>query len=415
MERIIENNINVDDGKNNKNNEGMDDNEECADDNEECADDNEECANDNEDIDNCIICGKPTGSDGCKSKKYCNRTCLKRAYKWKKLSDEERQKRIDNVRKKNRQCEVCNKPLAVNAPITKIYCSDACRSYASDINNGKKRRKPGDVNLVKKNCFTCNKSFETDNNNKLYCDTVCKGRARSLENLDDEERQDKIDRIGKTFNCKNCDEEFQPNRIDAINFCSRKCHNDHAMKELKNKKNICYNFLEECKKEQGECAICDESNIRLFEFAHYDRKSKNIDMSHCKDINKIKNELKLGRWLCVWCHRDETYWETGENKNKKVIENKKYVKKIKLEIGKCDICKIKVKDSTNHLFDFDHIDQATKSTEVAQLMKCDLDIIKEEIDKCRLLCCKCHRLYSIQQQYDNLERKKLQKEQDLDD
>ena len=73
-------------------------------------------------------------------------------------------------------------------------------------------------------------------------------RAIRWNELSEEEIKEKLENIGKTFYCKNCNNIIESKRIDSINFCSRKCHGDYAIKELMNKKKICYDFLEECKK-----------------------------------------------------------------------------------------------------------------------------------------------------------------------
>jgi len=112
--------------------------------------------------------------------------------------------------------------------------------------------------------------------------------------------------------------------------------------------------------------------------------------------------------MCVVI-RDETFNEVNRSINPIRIQNREYVNKVKMDFGKCDICKLMVTESTTHLFDFDHLDQSTKCTEVSAIMHFNINKLKEEIAKCRLLCCKCHRLYSIQQQYENLEKIKNSK------
>ena len=76
----------------------------------------------------------------------------------------------------------------------------------------------------------------------------------------------------------------------------------------------------------------------------------------------------------------------------------KLVNEEKLKIAKCSICDIAVTEETTRCFDFDHIDMNTKTDTISNLCsKCSIKKIKEEIDKCRLLCCNCHRLHTIKQ------------------
>ena len=48
----------------------------------------------------------------------------------------------------------------------------------------------------------------------------------------------------------------------------------------------------------------------------------------------------------------------------------------------------------HQLFDWDHIDPKTKRAAISRMMRngSSLTKIEEEIEKCQLLCCKCHRL-----------------------
>ena len=66
----------------------------------------------------------------------------------------------------------------------------------------------------------------------------------------------------------------------------------------------------------------------------------------------------------------------------------------KLEVGSCVSCNVKVNIGEEYLFDWDHINPETKKDSISNLtrdLKPDTEII-EEIKKCQLLCCKCHRL-----------------------
>lgn len=205
------------------------------------------------------------------------------------------------------------------------------------------------------------------------------------------------------------------------------------------------------------CQKCGESNISLLEFAHYDRKNKNVSIRDFRSIEVLKNELSKGRFLCIWCHRLETREEINRNmKNKsyeytieeinmskgisevkkcngpmcngekrhkslfyssgkylksqckkcvlykdnlKRIRAREHVANVKLDIKVCEICNISVTRDTVCCFDFDHIDRNTKFKEISKLVKDGYPIekIDYEISKCRMLCCKCHRLHTIKQ------------------
>ena len=348
----------------------------------------------------CTICGIQISPE---RKQYCSLTCIKRAYKWRKLGDEEMQKRITEFQD-GRDCIVCGKKVQKNK--TSNYCSIKCK-YKEHYRKRNEKQPKVEKEIVISKCVICEKDFEKEHVNHLCCSNQCASNNRRWKNLSEDDKKEKFKLLNKSvvFNCKHCNNVINRWRIDNTLFCSRKCHADYNMEQLKLKKNICYEFLEQCKKEAGQCAECDETNIRLFEFAHYDRSFKTIDMSHCKDLDKIKEELLVGRWLCINCHRTETLNEVPRDKNPVKIRNREYVNDVKLAIGCCKLCNIKVTETTTHHFEFDHVDQSTKSNEIAQLMNRNINIIKAEIEKCRLLCCKCHRLHSIEQQYENLRKK----------
>ncbi len=210
----------------------------------------------------------------------------------------------------------------------------------------------------------------------------------------------------------------------------------------------------------SKCAKCGETDIKLLDFSHYSRKDKSVDLRIPHSIAKLKEELTKGRFLCVWCHRLETaeeYKNIVEKNNKEYfrytkealdlaidanakmcggplckrtmrhsslfyqdkngklsnhckkcksvysrigrLRAKNYVTRIKLETGQCQECKIPVTEKTICCFDYDHLDMKTKTHTISR-MTCGgrrNDSIQKEIDKCRLLCCKCHRIYTWSQ------------------
>lgn len=198
------------------------------------------------------------------------------------------------------------------------------------------------------------------------------------------------------------------------------------------------------------CTVCGESNTLLFDFAHFDRKNRNVQMRETTSINKLNQELHKGRILCVWCHRLETFLETqsevktyedysykpGEcvlntqihkcngplckgsmrsihhfytnnfkrckkcwcySVSLKRIKARDHVNNMKLNIGKCNVCFVEVSTTNTCCFDFDHIDRSKKTKNIADFVSDgnSIESINREIKKCQLLCCKCHRLKSL--------------------
>tara|TARA_Y100000768_G_C23805224_1_gene599153 strand:+ start:105 stop:788 length:684 start_codon:yes stop_codon:yes gene_type:complete len=198
----------------------------------------------------------------------------------------------------------------------------------------------------------------------------------------------------------------------------------------------------------AQTCLCGEDRGILLEFAHNDRNEKierdgkKLDMSSIRSKCIAENELKKGRFLCVFCHREETmtenrlisensieslviscsknYTETGiecrGNICRKRLQNaslfknskskcancisiekmykrkikQKYMQDQKVKYGKCSFCKMECKHSNSHLFDWDHV--FGKNINVSKLITYSKNIISNEIKLCRLLCAKCHRI-----------------------
>jgi hypothetical protein len=59
--------------------------------------------------------------------------------------------------------------------------------------------------------------------------------------------------------------------------------------------------------------------------------------------------------------------------------------------GKCALC------SSTERLEFDHIDPATKVTDLTRWMNLPYERVKPEADKCQLLCHACHKLKTLSQ------------------
>jgi hypothetical protein len=229
----------------------------------------------------------------------------------------------------------------------------------------------------------------------------------------------------------------------------RKC-NCYNIKEHYKKNGRAYRNYKNEVKDKSKCEECGCTDIRLLEFDHIGEKNMNISKSFSKTA--IKKELELVRVLCVWCHRlhtrkqmDEIKVKTNETFNiinrpinleegRKCIgklckgslqyktefytsvkasvckvcnsydsrlkreNNFNFVNSLKLSLKKCELCNISVTDSNTTCFDFDHL--RDKKIEISALIKRNKDTTKEileESKKCRLLCCKCHKLVTCEQ------------------
>ena len=222
-----------------------------------------------------------------------------------------------------------------------------------------------------------------------------------------------------------------------------------------------------------KCEICECDDIEMLDFDHIDQETKNFNLATKKSVANIIEESKKTRILCVWCHRLHSKKQTDENiimkkedydytqeENDEIIdsdnskscngifcngrlrdikyfyiiknilkslcikcsgynglvkrlENREYVINIKLKIGSCQKCDKKVTKDTVCCFDFDHIDRKTKLFNISRLVQRGNNVkekIDDEIKKCQLLCCYCHRKKSNEESgYEKLDLEKLYK------
>lgn len=278
-------------------------------------------------------------------------------------------------------------------------------------------------NIECRDCNICGKSYLPANQLSLFCNVECKrlGRNKRLRDQSQEEKSDckRLDRNKRRRDqllarkpdrqCVACSSEIPKARTSIAIFCSRRCKEKHhglrAKEDGRHTKKKLKALNLEARQSQGKCANCDETDVRVFEFAHFNREDKEVSVTTHQNLSKVREEFKKGRFLCVWCHRLETKAENEQihSQTPSAISQRNarnYINLIKLEIGACCFCNIKVTDETFSCFEFDHIDPATKTDTVSSLALGSKEILHEELEKCRLLCCKCHRLRTIEQAKD---------------
>jgi hypothetical protein len=71
------------------------------------------------------------------------------------------------------------------------------------------------------------------------------------------------------------------------------------------------------------------------------------------------------------------------------------IKMIEYKGGKCEKCGLKLEDSHYCVFDFHHTDPKNKDPKFKRIKSQKWNVIKNEIDKCELLCSNCHRLKHV--------------------
>lgn len=144
------------------------------------------------------------------------------------------------------------------------------------------------------------------------------------------------------------------------------------------------------------CADCSKIYEPVcMEYDHIDNKKLAVSkMVHENfSINSIKEEIAKCELVCVLCHKTRTYNRlmikfNGPKKSFAYIRNKTLLHEAKSK--PCHVCGMSYKPWQ---MEFDHLDRENKTACVGQLSGtgCSVKRIKEEIEKCQLLCALCHR------------------------
>lgn len=106
---------------------------------------------------------------------------------------------------------------------------------------------------------------------------------------------------------------------------------------------------------------------------------------------------KENYYLCTRCGENDSNRFYGHQKSVckrcRNIEDKQKRQRYKEQAieylgSKCNICGY---DKCNQALEFHHLDQSKKSDKYVSMRNWSFESKKEELDKCILLCCRCHR------------------------
>jgi hypothetical protein len=112
-------------------------------------------------------------------------------------------------------------------------------------------------------------------------------------------------------------------------------------------------------------------------------------------IHRRENIDKNKGRTCSLCKRKYNYIrEKGHTKSKCnscMVNTRRFEKKIKAQKylgGKCRICGY---NKCSEALDFHHLDPSTKLFEISGSHSRKWSVLQTELDKCVLICCRCHR------------------------
>jgi len=140
----------------------------------------------------------------------------------------------------------------------------------------------------------------------------------------------------------------------------------------------------------GKCTNCNNNNMFQLTFHHIDKNNKDFEFGESKNyrLSKIKNELDKCIILCQNCHREHHYNEDNtyeRSKSKLIYLEYKGSECIKCGYNKCpDALTFHHRNPIEKEFSIGSLSERFNS--IDELSK----LIKNEIDKCDLLCANCH-------------------------
>ena len=146
--------------------------------------------------------------------------------------------------------------------------------------------------------------------------------------------------------------------------------------------------------------IADELNSSQTNVRHWIKKHS---------LTKIKKKNKEKK-VCPKCKEEKSlkdFYKRSKGSNResevggycKCCSNKYHsnrVKEVKIRMveyksGECERCELKLEDTHYSVFDFHHTDPKEKDPNFDKIKYQKWEVIKNEIDKCKLLCSNCHR------------------------
>jgi hypothetical protein len=140
-------------------------------------------------------------------------------------------------------------------------------------------------------------------------------------------------------------------------------------------------------KENNSCNICGETRFYCLDFHHRDPSTKKDTVCnlirHGYSTQTIKEEIDKCDIICSNCHRKE-----HTNTYKYLTKKARYVLELKKK-SCCSKCGLSIPEC----LDFHHIND-NKTDDIGAMLRnknISLEDIKNEIDKCIIVCSNCHR------------------------
>lgn len=292
---------------------------------------------------------------------------------------------------------------AQNSLIPSVRCL-SCRTTsqkkdARGRERGKKREVPEEISETHQKCTKCFRvkeisQFTSTNGNCKGCNKHSRTQyKKAREKAENHNTNDE----GDTIMCVRCwcvkDTANFVTDKGHIGVVCPKCRGEIAL--YKSKFNDAYLDI---KKSKGPCVDCGESDIRVLEFDHIDRTTKERGITECRSISQLMEEAPKCEIRCVICHIRRTKEQLNIRGSWGRESRKEYVDNKKIEIGGCESCGWFDKTLLEALH-FDHLDENDKDVDISFMVAkfYPIEEINDEIMKCQLYCANCHKRRTLQQ------------------
>ena len=156
---------------------------------------------------------------------FCGKKCL---YKYTRIKWRE-----ENPKKEKtliiKECKYCGNEFgAYNEQ--KLYCNEICRGKNINARNSLLKQGFAYDHIYEKKCKFCGKDFETTKPNQIYCCKRCSAKYQ-IELVKEKRRQRFLKESATPRICRNCGKEFIISDFKQVH-CSEKCYSQYKRKRI---------------------------------------------------------------------------------------------------------------------------------------------------------------------------------------
>ena len=212
--------------------------------------------------------------------------------------------------------------------------------------------------------------------------------------------RDKTKSSGRSSHCNECKNEsrkFRDKNPDLVQRSKGRLYNNSREKYLANRDKILQRerqkrlenpqkYRDAVKRWREKHPDIDKQRKREYYWNNVEKERERSNVYHKNNPDKARESRK--RWNKN--NPDKVKKNASQYAKKKSATRK--MMSIEYKGGKCEDCGIIGTMGNRSIFDFHHVEPSNKHNDVNEIQKQSLDKLKQELDKCVLLCSNCHRL-----------------------